>query len=333
MNSIYIVEPGTYLRKDGGCLLVESEKDKDKDKRRIPLETVNDIVLASSAQISSELVQYLLDKKIPVVWINNSGYYLGSLQSESNVDVEKHLQQVSLLWKKTAYLEMAKKIIKAKVNNQVVVLRRYNRTLQDESVVSAIKAIYAVAKHIEFCNDYLKIMGYEGIISREYYKGFSKVLPMEFQFTKRTKRPPKDEINAMLSMGYSMLFNEMLTNVNICGLHPYIGFLHRIRKHHAALVSDLMEEWRTVIVDSIVLNMVKRKMVKKEMFRTEDGGCYFTKDGLKLFLAEYNKKLMCEVDYLQNNSTYRDLIKHQCRQYAKFVMSGDVSVYEPILMR
>ncbi|MBQ0066684.1 MAG: CRISPR-associated endonuclease Cas1, partial [Phascolarctobacterium sp.] len=160
MSSIYVVESGACLHKDGGCLLVENKSVKVK----YPLESVENIMLCSTAQISSELLQYLMRKNIPVVWLDGCGRYLGSVQTPSSIDIKKHLQQVRLLWKRTTYNEMAKKIIKAKTNSQIVVLRRYNRSATSEKVVAAIKAIYAIAKNIGKCEDYQKLMGYEGVI-------------------------------------------------------------------------------------------------------------------------------------------------------------------------
>ncbi|MBQ0068108.1 MAG: CRISPR-associated endonuclease Cas1, partial [Phascolarctobacterium sp.] len=171
------------------------------------------------------------------------------------------------------------------------------------------------------------------VISRKYYEGFSCLMPTEFQFEKRTRRPPKDEVNAMLSMGYSMLFNEILANANLCGLHPYIGFLHRIKEGHAALVSDLMEEWRTIIVDTTVLNMIKRQIIKKEMFRRENNGCFFTKEGLKIFLSNYHKKLITDVEYLGNGATYRDLLKRQCQKYVSVVLNDKSEYYTAMEIR
>lgn len=329
MASIYVVEPGTYLRKDGGVLTIE----RDGEKRTVPLETVTDVTLISSAQITSELIQELSRRSVPVVWMSYSGEYLGSLQNVQDVDIDKHLNQVSLLWKKTLYNEMAKKVVKAKAHNQITFLRRHNRRIDSDKVLAAIKAIFAMLRNVDNCNDYQKLMGYEGMMSREYFKGFSFLLPEEFQFEKRTRRPPKDEVNAMLSMGYNMLYNEIFANVSGAGLHPYIGFLHRTRKGHASLVSDLMEEWRTLLVDSVVLNLITRKTITQEMFRHENGGCYFTREGLKIFLAAYNKKLTSKIEYLQTGATYRDLLKRQVRDYVSVIANRDAGHYTPVEAR
>ncbi len=121
-------------------------------------------------------------------------------------------------------------------------------------------------------------------LSRIYFSALGNIVNEPFKFTKRTKQPPRDPINSMLSLGYSMLFNEVLSNVISTGLHPYVGFLHRIAKGHPALVSDLMEEWRAVIVDSMVLAIIKRNMISYDMFEITDDGCLLDTEARKIFL-------------------------------------------------
>lgn len=137
----------------------------------------------------------------------------------------------------------------------------------------------------------------------------------------------------MLSLGYSMLFNEIMSDVLSIGMHPYVGFMHRIAKGHPALVSDLIEEWRAPLVDSMVLAMVKRNMLTSDMFETTDEGCFLNTEARKIYLQTYNKKLRSDNQYLDGKYTYRESIRQQCRRYASAIMNDDLSIYAPLELR
>ena len=137
----------------------------------------------------------------------------------------------------------------------------------------------------------------------------------------------------MLSLGYSMLFNEIMSNVLALGLHPYVGFMHRIAKGHPALVSDLIEEWRAPLIDSMVLAMVKRNMLTKDMFETNETGCFLNTEARKIYLQTYNKKLRSDNQYFENKYTYRESSRQQCRKYASVIMHSDITLYEPLELR
>lgn len=182
-------------------------------------------------------------------------------------------------------------------------------------------------------NDYRELMGYEGIISRIYFAALGNIIEEPFKFAKRTKQPPQDPFNSMLSLGYSMLFNEILSNVIAVGLHPYVGFMHRIAKGHPALVSDLMEEWRAVVVDSMVLAIVKRNMIGYDMFEINEDGCFLDSEARKVFLQAYNKKLRSNNQYLEIKQTYRESLKQQCRKYVSALLHEDADLYTPMELR
>ena len=127
-----------------------------------------------------------------------------------------------------------------------------------------------------------------------------------------------------------MLFNEIMSNIMSIGLHPFVGCLHSIAKGHPALVSDLIEEWRAPIIDSMVLALVKRHNIDTSAFDTSDKGCFLNYEGRKLFLARYNAKIRTVNQYLENGVTYRECIANQCRNYARAITHGDIELYNPL---
>ncbi len=280
MASIYITENGTYLHKRGGKLLIDKEETTITE---VPLELVENITVTNTTQISSSLITECLTKNIPISWMSTSGKMYGSLLAPSFVDIFKQKQQFDLIEEKDFYFKLAQKIVSAKIHNQLVLLRRYNRNIKSEKVHELINYLANTQKNIKYTSDNNELLGYEGLASRTYFSALGMLINKPFQFTKRTKQPPRDPFNAMLSMGYSILFNEILSNIIAIGLHPYIGFFHQLAKGHPALVSDLIEEWRAVIVDALVISLIKRGSITENMFTLNKKGCYFSPEGKKSF--------------------------------------------------
>ena len=330
MTSLYITESGAYLRKRGGHVLVGRNNELLLE---VPLERIEDVTLIDSVQISSELISEFLQRDVPLSWLSGRGRFFGSLLSNGSVDILKHEQQFALLQNDKFYFSLAQKVVFAKVHNQLTILRRYNRNLGLDSVETAIHNILAVRKNIFFTQDTRTLMGYEGIISRTYFSALGEIVPNEFKFEKRSKMPPRDPFNSMLSLGYSMLFNEILSDVIAVGLHPYVGFMHKITKGHPALASDLIEEWRAPLIDAMVLAMVKRNMITADMFDITDEGCFLCAEARKIFLQVYNKKLRSDNQYLDGKYTYRESIRQQCRKYASTIMNEDIALYTPVELR
>ncbi|MBM6726850.1 CRISPR-associated endonuclease Cas1 [Megamonas funiformis] len=330
MASIYINENGAYLHKKGGRLIIEKD---DIIIKEIPLELVEDITVVNTTQISSALITECFAKDIPIFWISSSGNLLGSLYSPKNIDIFKHKQQFELLSDKNFYFQLAQNTVYAKIHNQITLLRRYNRNLKIDKVTELINYIKNVQKNIQYTTDFNELLGYEGLSSRTYFSALGLICPKPFQFSKRSKQPPLDPFNAMLSFGYNILFNEILSAVISTGLHPYIGFFHQLAKGHPALVSDLIEEWRAIIIDSLVMNLIKRNSITIDMFDKNKKSCYLNADGKKIFLNAYNKKLQTENKYIEGTYTYRQSINLQCKNYARVIINKDISLYTPIKLR
>ena len=137
----------------------------------------------------------------------------------------------------------------------------------------------ALLPRISTAHSINQLRGFEGILSRYYFEALGSIVPEGFAFTTRTKRPPEDPFNAMLGLGYSMLFNEVLASVMHVGLHPFVGHMHAIRRDHAALVSDLMEEWRAPIVDALCLSLLTKKNDNLRTFQSGGTWLLFNKGG------------------------------------------------------
>ena len=331
MVSIYVTETGGFIKQQGGRILVGIG---DNVFREVPIEKVGSITLLETIQVSSQAVHECLNRGIPITWMSTKGRYCGTLYDVSKVDVAKHRKQFELLDQKKLYLQMGKQLIGAKLKNQLTVIRRYGRHMDTKELDDHQRLIAIMRKKVDTADSIESLMGYEGAAGKEYFVALGKIVPESFSFQKRSKRPPKDKFNAMLSFGYTLLFSEMLAAVVQSGLHPFVGCLHSIKRGHPALVSDLMEEWRAPIIDSLVLSLVKRNRLDDTHFDKHKDGCYMTKEGRRLFLTAYDKKMLTTTQYKSSKAmTFRDCIVKQCQSFVSVILQEKNSLYEPFLIR
>ena len=328
MSFVYLTESGTKLSKRGGHYLVTREGETVLE---IPQATLEGLVVMNSVQVTSDVMADLMKRGISVHWISAQGKNLGRLVSSDCVHVERQIRQVELLHSSLA-LALQKKVIAAKLHNQQVLLRRYNRNADVMEVRQTVEKIHQMERKIDACTGTTKIMGYEGMAGKLYFSALGQLVPKDFAFLKRSRRPPEDAFNAMLSFGYTLLTHELYTDILNEGLHPYIGFLHEPKNHHAALASDLVEPWRPVVVDAVVMALVNKKMMHLDDFRLgKDGkGVYLESAGRKKFLQAYEKKLHATVN---KTYSYRHAAAMMTTAYAHALMTGDATGFQPLLMR
>ena len=246
----------------------------------------------------------------------------------------KHQKQV--LMQDTSFaLDLARKAIFAKIHNQIVLLQRHQRRKEQAALAKAIAQMQALRKHVHTVASREELMGYEGSISRVYFSALGQIVPPEFAFTKRSKQPPLDSFNTMLSFGYTLLMYDIYTAISNQGFHPYFGFLHALKNHHPALASDLMEEWRAPIVDSMVLSLISHHEIVPEHFaRSEDGvGIFLNREGRTIFLRAYEKKLRSLNPYGEQKKTYRQSLETQVSSYGQALMNEDTALYKPLYTR
>ena len=174
--------------------------------------------------------------------------------------------------------------------------------------------------------------------AKSYFAGLSRLVDEKFYFKGRSKQPPRDEFNSMLSLGYSILMNEIYSKLENRGLNPYFGFIHSDRENHPTLVSDMIEEWRAPIVDSMVMSMVNGHEIFVEDFYqdVDTPGYFLNKDGMKKFLNKIDGKLRAEtkyLDYVDYAVNFRRAIDLQIGQLVKAIEEDDYRLYNPIWLR
>lgn len=334
VSILYISDPSAKLSYDENRILAIYP---DGLKNSFPVETVESITLLTKAQLSTDCIEQCLKHGIPVTFLSKGGRYFGRLVSTQHANPGLQRKQCSLYDTPFA-LALAQRIIKAKVNNQLVVLRRYARS-RDIDLKALEEKIIILTRKISVASDIKELMGYEGQCAKIYFEGMSKCIDPQFSFKGRSRRPPRDEFNSLISLGYSILLNEIYGEIENKGLHPYFGFMHRDSEHHPTLASDLLEEWRAVIIDSMAMSLINGHEISKDCFRMGDDehpGCFLTRDGLKIFLKKLENKLQTKVKYLpyvSNAVTFRRGIALQLGRLSEAIREEDAALYEPIIIR
>ena len=333
MSYIYVTDNGSIIStKDNQIVITKGEEVLSK----VPIDTVDNINIIGRSHMTTPCAIECLNRGIVVSYHSMGGNYYGKLENMNRVNVNLQRKQ-AMLYYETFALDIAKRIVGAKLRNQETILRRYGRN-SGTDVTREIVMIANCYKGLKNASDVSRLMGYEGVGARNYFAGLSKLVVDDFKFGVRSKRPPKDEFNAMLSMGYTLIYNEIYGKLHNKGLNPYFGFLHSDKANHATLASDMMEEWRPIIVDSLVMSMINRhEILKTDFVRNADKtGVYFTKEGLKKFIAKLERKLETEVKYFEGLDvavSFRKGLDIQINMLSKAISHEDASLYNPVIIR
>ena len=183
------------------------------------------------------------------------------------------------------------------------------------------------------------LMGFERMIARHYSSGLGRLVPKEFTFYGRSKRPPKDPFNSILSLGYTLLIYEVYNAIISAGLSPYLGFLHKVRNHHPALASDFIEELRAPLIDSLCMSVVNKGILKIDDFTLDKdfNGVFINKQAIKIFISKYEEKIRTKNEYYKSptdeGKDYRKGITQQITSYFHAIEEKDLSLYNPLIIR
>lgn len=329
MAILYITQQGAVLHKSGNQIIVKKDRDVLQE---IPIVQLDEVVIFGNGHLTTQTMGYLLDKNIPVSFLSSRGKYKGKLQPAYAKDTLIRQQQYAVAANPPQCLELAKCFVRGKLTNAVRFSQR-QRT-QNAEVKSAIRATRQTLEKLERAKNLESLLGYEGTGAVAHYRAFRQFLSYDWGFTTRQFRPPPDPINAMLSLGYTLLHNHVYAFANVVGFDPYCGYFHQPKHGHAALASDFMEEFRQIIVDGYVLSLVNNNRIRPEDFEQTNKGIRFTKAALDQFLTGYYGRMQQTFQHPTRNekTTYLRAIELQVRHLAR-VIKGEDPEYKPFLIR
>ncbi len=248
------------------------------------------------------------------------GEYKGQLWNSEFCDLVSEEAQWQKRLDVAFQLETARAIVWGKLVNSKQLLLRLNRKRLLEDVATAIAGITSDIESVETAETLESLRGYEGIAANRYFAALGLLITNEgFSLTGRTRRPPKDPINSLLSFGYTLLYNNVLSLILAEGLNPYLGNLHRSDRKETHLAFDLMEEFRSPVVDTLVMNLINKKILKPTDFTypDKDGGIYLADNARRVFLKHFEERISLKIAYadLKEKISYRRVIQHQIWRY------------------
>lgn len=343
METIYVLEPGSYLRREGNTLRVFRG---NTQTAQIPAEDLKKLILVGYLSLSGGVLDFLIRKRIETVFITPTGRFRARLALDEHRHVALRKAQYLRLSKPDFALKTARIIVHGKLRNMARFLLLRARQYKDKSLrIGAVK-LKAMSETAWGMEDLGKLRGLEGSAARAYFELFDALLRNpSFEFHGRNRRPPLDATNAMLSFIYTMLTNEVLSAINACGLDPYLGSLHEISYGRPSLACDLVEEYRAFLGDRFVLGLINRKAVGPEDFliRKNPPADYRDEDEMKArrpvemkprinraFIASYEEMMKRNISHgtPPAKTTYRMLILRQVRAFAAFLKNPD-EMYTP----
>ncbi len=330
MAFLYLMEQGSKAVKVAGRIKIEKD---ETVLAEIPVLKLEGIMIYGNIAITTPLITHLLKESIPVYFLDSKGRPRGELRPVFSPHGELRKSQSLLRFDLQRVSSLCANIVRGKMNNQKVLLQRHNRRKNIERVGKVIEFLNDCLEMIDRAKSVNEIRGVEGYSSSVYFSALRKLLPENMGFLFRTRRPPKDAVNAMLSLGYALLLANVAGAVEAVGLDPYQGFLHSHKYGKPSLVLDLMEEWRPIIVDSLVITLVNRGVFKPSDFRIEDESVWFEGHALRKFIHYYNEAVYRRFRHPQRRApvTYLEAFHIQARRFVRSLSGG--TPYQPMLIR
>jgi CRISP-associated protein Cas1 len=306
---------------------------KGEDVRKIPGHQVRAIYCYGAVQITAQAIETCLELGIDVAYFSPAGRYLGSLQGLPASGVDARRGQYRLFELPGVRMQLAREVIRAKIHNQRVMLMR-NGDVPDR----VLQLLAGFRDSTERATEITELLGIEGTAAALYFEQFESMLKQrenwKFDWQGRNRRPPRDPLNAMISLGYSMLAKELTGVCHSVGVDPFLGFMHQPRYGRPALALDLMEEFRPLIADSVAISLVNRGEIGPEDFIKSASGTFMNDRGRKAFWEAWFRRLDTEVSHPQFDykMSYRRMLEVQARQLWRFVR-GEAAAYHGFTTR
>lgn len=306
LSTLYLKTQGAVLRKSGDTIVVTENK---KNIMEYPSAKVSKIVIMGNIQVTSFALSYFMREGKEVFFLSRSGKFRGMLSPECGGGAEIRLAQYEKIKNNSFTINIIRSIVAGKLLNASLVCKALAGT-EKKAVLQDLMSIKQIADKAHLTDKIDVLRGFEGAGTKTYYSILSHFLNPPFQFNGRNRRPPKDPINVLLSLGYTLLESLIFSAMRINLLDPYIGFFHSDKRGAPALALDMMEEWRPLI-DYWVVKAVNKGVITSEHFSKKNGKIFFSEDGVKNYFLLFEKNQEKEIFhkiYGEHTSVFRCMI-------------------------
>jgi CRISP-associated protein Cas1 len=338
LNTLYITSDNAYISKERETFVVEVDNQK---VFQAPVHSIENIVCFGYKILTPALMEYCAENNVGISYLSNEGRFLARVYGAQKGNVLLRKAQYALSDNEVESLRLARPMVAAKVANFRTLLQRHARNHPVDcgaGVASAAARLGGRLADIQKSESLDELRGYEGECANVYFGVFSMLITTQrddFSFTVRSRRPPLDPVNALLSFLYAILANDVRSALETTGLDPQVGFLHQLRSGRPSLALDLMEEFRAFMGDRVVLNLVNLKQVcRKDFAVRETGEVRMSDDARRVVLTAYQKRKQEEIThpFIAEKMTI-GMLPHVQAQLLARTIRGDIPDYPPFYMK
>lgn len=339
LNTLFITQEDVYLALEGDNVVLLKGHEK---LGRLPLHNLESIVSFGHSGASPALMGYCAERNISIVFLTKNGRFLARVIGKSKGNVYLRKKQYNLSENEVSSAKIARNFIVGKLYNNKWILERMTRDYPLRIDVQHFKSISqylsTFINEVRECEDLERLRGLEGQAANSYNKTFNQMILQQkedFYFHSRSRRPPLDKVNAMLSFAYTLLANDMASALEGVGLDAYVGFLHRDRPGRVSLALDVMEELRGIYADKFVLSLINKKVINKEDFiKKENGAVIMTDDARKKFLSAWQNKKQEKITHpFLGEKIAWGLVPHAQALLLARYLRNDLDEYPPFLWK
>jgi CRISP-associated protein Cas1 len=329
-EDFYILQDGILKRKENTVYF------ENKEGRKIlPINKISSIFAYGNLSFSSGVVSYLSKEGIPIHFFNYYGFYEGSMYPrETLISGDLVISQAEHYIDSKKRLHLAGSFIEGACGNILRNLRYYARSKEDiQKVIEGyIGSIESELSRLENAESVPSMMRTEGKIRELYYNALDEIFPEDYRIIKRTRRPPENKMNTLISFGNSLVYSTTLSEIYNTQLNPTISYLHEPFERRFSLSLDVSEIFKPILVDRIIFKLVNKNMLDDGCFRGEIGNMLLSDKGKKIFLKEYDEKLKTTIKHknLNQNVSYKRLIRLELYKLSKHVLGAEE--YKPLVM-
>lgn len=309
MEDLYVVEQGCVIKKFDEQFLVTKGGIKILS---VPSYKVDKILLFGNQQITSQALALAFKNNIDVLFLSTKGRLKGKVYLNISKNVYLRFAQYESWRDKERRLKLAKIFIKGKIINQQNLLKRYK--INDAR-------LEALLSNVEGAKDNEALLGIEGLASKYYFEKLKDIIPRDYNFEGRNRRPPKDEVNSLLSLTYTMVLNEIISQVERNGLDSYVGFLHSIKYGRQSLPLDLLEEFRQYFCDLFVIKLINRREITAQDFYHDEDGIFLKENSLRKYIFKFNSEM----------EKIKPLVQNQVNLLKNYFIRGEE--YMPVILK
>ncbi len=338
-NTLYVSTQGSYLSKDGECVLVKIDQE---EKSRIPIHILEGIVCFGQISASPYLLGFCAEKGVAVTFLSQYGRFLCSVQGPVRGNVLLRRSQYRAADDPVRSASLARSFLIGKIGNARIALSRVVRDHPEKVDVDALKEVQRLlagcVKRLKCESNLERIRGIEGDAAKMYFEVFNHAITSQeknFQFNGRNRRPPLDRVNCLLSFFYTLLTHDIRSALETVGLDPAVGFLHKDRPGRPSLALDMLEEFRVFMADRLTLTVINRGQIKGKDFEISESGAVLLKnDARKEMLVAYQNRKTEEIihPFLQEKMPVGLLWHMQALLLARHIR-GDIDAYPPFVWR